>query len=293
MKSYHVPVLLNESITALSINPKGVYVDCTLGEAGHSYEIYSKLSNEGKLFSIDQDQSAIDYVKSKYSNELSSGNWILVRENFSKLSEIAKEHAISGIDGILMDLGLSSRQLEEPNRGFSYQRSQEKLDMRMSDKLGVTASDLINVLTQTELEKLFRVYGEERHARRIAIMLKKSDIKTVGDLTSLIYRVVPATHRREDSHHPARRVFQALRIAVNDELNALKTGLDSAYELLNKDGKLCIITFHSLEDRIVKEFFDKKVDENASMKHDVVVPSQEEIENNNRSRSAKLRILTK
>jgi 16S rRNA (cytosine1402-N4)-methyltransferase len=292
MKSYHVPVLLEESIVALNIKDSGTYIDCTLGEAGHSIEIYKKLNKNGKLLSIDQDQSAIDFVMETYSKELSGNNWKLARSNFSKLKHISKEFEIDVVDGILMDLGLSSRQLEEPNRGFSYQRTDENLDMRMSSDLGVTAYDLIKVLTEAELEKLFRVYGEERFARRIASQIKKTDIKTVGDLTSLIYRVVPATHRREDSHHPARRVFQALRIAVNDELNSLKEGLDMAYELLNKNGRLCVITFHSLEDRIVKEFFDK-MEVNGSKQLPVITPSEEEIAQNNRSRSAKLRVLEK
>ncbi|KKR06165.1 MAG: Ribosomal RNA small subunit methyltransferase H [candidate division WS6 bacterium GW2011_GWF2_39_15] len=289
MKSYHTPVLLTESIVALNIKPRGVYVDCTLGEAGHSFEIFKRLESQGKLISIDQDQSALSYVKEKYSKEIAQGNWIIVKGNFSNLKQICMDMQIEKVDGILMDLGLSSRQLEEEGRGFSYNTPSESLDMRMDTDLGVTADDLLKGLNATELEKLFRLYGEERFAKRIAIQIKKSDIKTVGDLTSLIYRVVPATKRREDSHHPARRVFQALRIAVNDEINALKKGLDEAYELLNSNGRLCVITFHSLEDREVKRFFENK----GAKDSQAVQPTPEEIEVNNRSRSAKLRVLEK
>lgn len=292
-KGYHVPVLLNECIESLNLKPEGKYIDCTLGEAGHSSKIYSKLSKEGILLSIDQDISAINFVKEKFAKELSEGNWIIKKGNFEKITQLTNEAGIKSVDGILMDLGLSSRQLEEKGRGFSYKNAEESLDMRMDNQMGVTALDLVKVLNATELEKLFRIYGEERFAKRIAIEIKRNDIQTVGDLTSLIYRVVPATSRREDSHHPARRVFQALRIAVNDEINVLKRGLDSAYELLNKGGRLVIITFHSLEDREVKRFFDDKSEKNNSKIFEVILPSTSEVEENNRSRSAKLRVLEK
>lgn len=290
MKSYHTPVMLNECIEGLNIKPNGTYIDGTLGEAGHSSEIAKRIGKNGVLISIDQDQSAIGYVEKTYSNELKVGNWKIVKGNFSNMKSLTGNIKV---DGILMDLGLSSRQLEEEGRGFSYKTGEEALDMRMDRELGVTALDLLNVLNATELEKLFRKYGEERFARRIAIQIKRSDIKTVGDLTSLIYRVMPVTSRREDSHHPARRVFQALRIAVNDEINALKKGLDEAYELLNKNGRLCIITFHSLEDREVKQFFEQKGETDNAKVFEVVIPSEKEIVENPRSRSAKLRILEK
>ncbi|MBI2356458.1 16S rRNA (cytosine(1402)-N(4))-methyltransferase RsmH [Candidatus Dojkabacteria bacterium] len=293
MKSYHTPVLLNECIEGLNIKEDGSYIDCTLGEAGHSYEIFKLLSKEGKLISIDQDQSAIDFVTETYPEDLKKGSWKIVKSNFTKIESVVKAEGLSGVDGVLMDLGLSSRQIEEIGRGFSYNANEETLDMRMDRELGVTAQDLLKVLSATELEKLFRLYGEEKFARRIAILIKKTDIKTVGDLTSLIYRVVPATSRRGDSHHPARRVFQALRIAVNDEINSLKEGLDQAYKLLNSKGRLCVITFHSLEDREVKRFFDEKSQLDGAKVLEVIAPSEEELERNNRSRSAKLRILEK
>lgn len=291
-KGYHIPVLLEEAVNSLKIDPKGTYIDCTLGEGGHSFEIVSNLNPEGKLLSIDQDDSAIEFVQKKYSELIDAGNWIIVKGNFENILSIATTNGIVKADGILMDLGISSRQLEEKGRGFSYMKEDEILDMRMNKDLSVSALDLITVLTVPELEKLFRTYGEERFSRKIAQEIKRTGVKTVGDLTSLIYRVVPATSRSKDSHHPARRVFQALRIAVNDEINSLRKGLDNAYELLNKGGRLSVITFHSLEEREVNLFFKKKVDL-GSIELPLILPSQQEILRNNRSRSAKLRVLEK
>lgn len=290
MKNYHTPVLLQESIAGLNIKTNGTYIDCTLGEAGHSFEIYSKLSTEGFLISIDRDDSALEYVNETYRKELEKGNWKLVKGNFASTIKTLNVKA----DGILMDLGLSSRQIDIPERGFTYMADWAPLDMRMDKDLAVTASDLLKVLTERELELLFRKYGEERFARKIAKEIKKrTDIENVGDLTSLIYKVVPATSRK-DSHHPARRVFQALRIAVNDELNSLKEGLDEAFEILQPKGRLCVITFHSLEDRIAKEFFKLKTEENKALTvGEVIVPTEKELELNPRSRSAKLRVLEK
>ncbi len=289
MKNYHTPVLLNESLEGLNIKPDGTYIDCTLGEAGHSFEIYKKLSNKGILISIDRDQNAIDFVSNTYEKELKKGNWRLVKSNFSNLKALNKK-----ADGILMDLGLSSRQIDIQERGFTYMKDEAPLDMRMDQDLSVTAKDLLKVLTEKELELLFRKYGEERFARSIAKEIKKrGNIEKVGDLTSLIYKVVPATSRK-DSHHPARRVFQALRIAVNDELNSLKQGLDEAFEILNSKGRLCVITFHSLEDRITKDFFKLKIEEGSAQEvGQLILPTEKEVQDNSRSRSAKLRILEK
>lgn len=294
MKSYHTPVLLKETVDALNIKPEGSYIDCTLGEAGHSIEILNRLSEKGKLLSLDQDDSAINYVTETYSEQLKRGNWIIKKSNFSKADQVANELQIEP-DGILMDLGLSSRQLESKGRGFSYHIDDEELDMRMDSELGVKASDLLKVLTESELEKLFRHYGEERFAGRIARLIKKSgNIETVGDLTSLIYKAMPVASRRKDSHHPARRVFQALRIAVNDELNSLKEGLEKTFKILNKNGRIAVITFHSLEDRIVKDLFNQKVQEGtAKQVGEVISPTEEEININNKARSAKLRTLEK
>jgi len=292
MKKIHIPVLLNESISSLSIDPRGFYIDCTLGDGGHSSEILKLLSKKGLLLSIDYDQHSIDFVKKYYPQQ---DNWIIKRENFSKIDEIVKE-----IDrepnGILMDLGLSSRQLENSyNRGFSYQEKNEPLDMRMDERLGVKAKDLIALLSIKQLSELFKDYGEEKYAKRIAKAIKNSEkeIETVGDLTRLIYRVVPAsTH---STKNPSRRVFQALRIVVNDELNSLKVGLNKSFKILKTKGRLSTITFHSLEDRIVKDFFNKQVRSKRGilLNSNVIAPTDTELEQNPRSASAKLRTIIK
>ncbi len=294
MKIIHVPVLLNETIESLNIQSNGFYIDCTLGDGGHSFEILKRLSPEGLLVSIDRDQHAIDFVKKYYKDSLAD-NWKLIRSNFSKIGDVVQRFDRRP-DGILMDLGLSSRQLEESHsRGFSYLESEEPLDMRMDEELGVKAKDLLVVLSEKELTRLFQVYGEERFAGRIAREIKKSieDINTVGDLTGLVYRVVPAAH--QSSKNPSRRVFQALRIAVNDELNSLKEGLDSSFEILKSSGRISVITFHSLEDRIVKEYFNSIAEsgKGSPLYKEIIAPTDNEIEKNPRSASAKLRVLIK
>jgi 16S rRNA (cytosine1402-N4)-methyltransferase len=243
--------------------------------------------------SIDRDQNAIEFVKEYYEIP---DNWILAQGNFTNIQKILVDEQIEREpNGVLMDLGLSSRQLEEShNRGFSYQELDEPLDMRMDTNLSVNALDLLKVLKVHELTKLFKVYGEERYAKPIAKAIKEdiSEIETVGDLTSLIYNVVPVA---SNNKNPSRRVFQALRIAVNDELNSLKEGLDKAFEILSTDGRLAVISFHSLEDRIVKEYFNEKdEDEKAEiLSKDPIQATKEEIESNPRSSSAKLRVLRK
>lgn len=294
MDRIHVPVLLKECIESLDVKPNGFYIDCTLGDGGHSFEIFKKLNSKGLLLSIDQDQYAIDFVKDYYKDHLRE-NWIIERSNFSKISELTKSLNRTP-DGILMDLGLSSRQLEySHNRGFSYQEENEPLDMRMDEQLGVKAKDLLVALPEKELSRLFLTYGEERYAKRIANAIKKeiADINTVGDLTRLVYRVVPAAH--QSSKNPSRRVFQALRIVVNDELNSLKLGLENSFKILNRNGRISVITFHSLEDRIVKDFFHNQVDSGSGvlLYKDVLAPTDEEIRENPRSASAKLRTLIK
>jgi 16S rRNA (cytosine1402-N4)-methyltransferase len=293
MDKIHVPVLLKESIQALNVKPEGFYIDCTLGDGGHSNKILSQLSSQGLLLSIDQDQNAIDFVKDYYDIP---SNWKIAQGNFANIQEIVKDHGIERKpDGILMDIGLSSRQLEKSDgRGFSYQEEDEPLDMRMDSNLSVNALDLLKVLKEHELTKLFKLYGEERYAKSISKAIKEniSEIETVGDLTSLIYNVVPVA---KSNKNPSRRVFQALRIAVNDELNSLKKGLDKAFEILSTNGRLVVISFHSLEDRIVKGFFNDKEDEEKgeNLSKSPIGPSQEEIERNPRSSSAKLRVLRK
>ena len=294
MEKIHLPVLLKETLEYLNITPEGFYVDCTLGDGGHSFEIFKKLTPKGLLLSIDQDQHAIDFVKGYYKEEIGN-NWHIKKSNFSKIENLLKEYDRKP-DGILMDLGLSSRQLEESyNRGFSYLEENEPLDMRMDEELGVKAKDLLVVLTEKDLTLLFLKYGEEKFARKIAKAIKQNitDINTVGDLTRLVYRVVPAAH--QSSKNPSRRVFQALRIAVNDELNSLKEGLDSSFKLLNSKGRICVISFHSLEDRIVKEYFNKLAESGQGLLlfKEIIAPTDEEVRINPRSASAKLRVIEK
>lgn len=293
-KKTHIPVLLEASLKMLNISEDGAYIDCTLGEGGHSFEIFKRLGEKGLLISIDQDQDAIEFVKKYYSDKIGT-NWQIVNSNFAKIGVVTQQILGSRkVDGILMDLGLSSRQLEAEKRGFSYLEEEQELDMRMDKNLGVRARDLLAVLTERELAQLFYRYGEERLAGRIASAIKKSqnEIVTVRDLIKIIYKVVPSNARRSDKH-PARRVFQALRIAVNDELNSLELGLKTGYELLADGGRMCVISFHSLEDRIVKEFFEKCEGENGDLVLESVAPSDDEIGFNPRSRSARLRTLEK
>ncbi|GAB4157492.1 MAG: 16S rRNA (cytosine(1402)-N(4))-methyltransferase RsmH [Candidatus Dojkabacteria bacterium] len=299
MQKYHIPVFLNEALHYLNIKPDGQYIDCTLGEGGHSYEIYKKLTN-GKLLSIDQDSSALAFVKEYYkevfvegaSSEKAKPEWILYNSNFAKLDQACKANQLNP-DGILMDLGLSSRQLEQ-YRGFSYREQEAPLDMRMDESLTVKAQDLLKVLTEGELTMLFQKYGEERFARQIAKQIKASryEITTVGELNQLILRAVPAALRQNEKN-PSKRVFQALRIAVNDELNSLKTAISKALTLLNPQGRLVIITFHSLEDSIVKDAF-AQAESTGGFKvltEKPIMPSEEELKQNSRAHSAKLRAI--
>ncbi|MHC1716864.1 MAG: 16S rRNA (cytosine(1402)-N(4))-methyltransferase RsmH [Candidatus Dojkabacteria bacterium] len=293
MDKIHIPVLLKETLDALDIKEDGFYVDCTLGDGGHSIEILKQLSPKGLMLSIDRDQNAIDFVK-EYYKESKQDNWIIVKSNFKDLAlHVSKTNRTP--DGILMDLGLSSRQLEESkDRGFSYLEENEPLDMRMDTDLGVTAKDLLNAFSDKELYYIFKTYGEEKYSYKIAKAIKKnvSDINTVGDLTRLIYKVMPAVSFNKN---PSRRVFQALRIVVNDELNSLQEGIDNSFKILNPNGRLAIISFHSLEDRIVKNFFLEKSrsGEGELLFKNHIAPTDEEERQNPRSASAKLRILRK
>lgn len=294
MKKIHIPVLLNETIKYLNIKKDGFYIDCTLGDGGHSIEIIKRLGPKGSLLSIDHDQYAIDFVKKYYKNQLAN-NWKIVKSNFSKIDSLVEEYPRKP-DGVLMDLGLSSRQLEHShNRGFSYQQENEPLDMRMDTQLGVSAKDLLIVLSEKELSTLFYKYGEEKFASKIAKEIKKNitNINTVGDLTRLVFRVVPAAH--QSSKNPSRRVFQALRIVVNDELNSLQVGLEKSFKLLNRKGRLCVISFHSLEDRIVKNYFNNLVEsgEAVLLTKEIIAPTDQEVRSNPRSASAKLRVIEK
>ncbi|WKZ31212.1 MAG: 16S rRNA (cytosine(1402)-N(4))-methyltransferase RsmH [Candidatus Dojkabacteria bacterium] len=292
--SYHTPVLLYESLELLNIKPDGFYLDATLGEAGHSRAILERLSSGGKLLSIDQDEEAIRYVRHNYQEQLLGGNWEIVQSNFAKVHEVLMNYNRK-LDGVLMDLGISSRQIEIEGKGISYHNQSDPLDMRMDDQLQVTAADLLNALTEQELEKLFRVYGEERYAKRIARIIKESPtpVQSVGELNTIISRAVPAT--KNSSKHPSRRVFQALRIAVNDELNSLKAGLEGSFTNLNSNGRLVVISFHSLEDRIVKEYFNQLAREGKGtlITKKPIVPTDTEVTQNPRSHSAKVRAIEK
>ncbi len=299
IKKTHTPVLLEKTIELLNIKENGTYIDGTLGEGGHSIEILQKLNENGKLISIDQDPESIKFIKKKYKELLKKENWIIVKSNFSKIDQIIEEKTEGDkIDGILLDLGLSSRQIEQESRGFTYQDETQNLDMRMNPELQVTASDLLNGLHKKELEKLLKTYGEERFNRRITERVMKyrenKKIEKVGELKKIIYKALPKQNlikQKKKGKDPARRTFQALRVAVNDELNILEITLQKSIKLLKKGGRIIVISFHSLEDKIVKEFMEnnEKIIREISYEE----ATKEEIEKNPRSSSAKLRALEK
>lgn len=249
MEFSHVPVLFGETIDSLNIQPGGTYVDGTAGGGGHSEAILKKLTT-GRLVSIDQDPDAIKAVQERLSVYPGS---IIIRGNFARMKELCAEHGITRADGVLLDIGVSSYQLDTPERGFSY-HSDAPLDMRMS-RQGESAADLVNSLSWQELAEIISRYGEDKCAARIAKGIvaarDRKPIETTLELADIIRESVPASVRREGGH-PARKTFQALRIAVNGELDRLKEGLEAAFELLSPGGRLAVITFHSLEDRIVK-----------------------------------------
>jgi 16S rRNA (cytosine1402-N4)-methyltransferase len=306
----HTTVLLKEAAEGLKINPQGIYVDCTLGGAGHSAYILSKLSDQGKLIAFDQDEMAIKHAKEKLSPY--GDKVIIIKSNFRYISEKLNEIGIESVDGILFDLGVSSPQLDTPERGFSYHHD-APLDMRMDQEAEITAYDIVNHWPYEELVKIFFQYGEEKFSKQIARKIEAArqtkPIKTTGQLVELIKEAIPAPARRSGGH-PAKRVFQAIRIAVNDELKAFEDALEQSIGLLNSGGRIAVITFHSLEDRICKTFF-KKNSEGPQIPPGIpivpdefkpkiklitkkpILPSEEEIQNNNRARSAKLRIAEK
>ena len=303
--SKHIPVLLNESIDGLNIKSSGIYVDLTLGRAGHSSVILSKLST-GKLIGVDQDEEAIE--ESRIILSKISSNFVLFHSNFKNIKSILSSLNIKGVDGILMDLGVSSPQFDEADRGFSY-RNDAPLDMRMNRSQNLTAYDIVNTYSENELFRIFRDYGEEKYAYSIAknIVKARSDkpIKTTFQLVDIIKASKPMKELKKVGH-PAKQVFQALRIETNDELNVLKETLISATEVLNSHGRLAVITFHSLEDKIVKSFFKSIAvkqgnrydlpDNNEECLYNLITtkaikPSEIELTNNHRSASAKLRII--
>ncbi|HMM00691.1 MAG TPA: 16S rRNA (cytosine(1402)-N(4))-methyltransferase RsmH [Bacilli bacterium] len=300
----HIPVLLSEVISGLNIRDGGIYVDLTLGRAGHSKEILKRIPH-GHLYGFDQDPEAL--TRSKEVLEKSGGNWTTIHANFAEAAEKLESLGINKVDGILMDLGVSSPQFDEADRGFSY-RYDALLDMRMDpSSMRPTAYDIVNTFSLEALTKIFRDYGEEKFAYSIAQNIirnrTKKPIVTTNDLVGIIKNSKPDSELRKKGH-PAKQTFQALRIAVNDELNVLRVALEKCIPLLNSGGRIAVITFQSLEDRIVKEVFknsavvigDKRnpfqtEKEYRLVNRKVIVPSQEEVLRNRRSTSAKLRIL--
>lgn len=250
MEFSHIPVLLNEAVDSLNIKPDGIYIDGTAGGGGHSAEILKRLGSNGKLISIDQDPTAIAAVTKRFQDDNRS---VIVQSNFSRMAQTASELDIYAVDGVLLDIGVSSVQLDTPERGFSF-HSNALLDMRMSQS-GKTAADLVNNLGYKELARIISLYGEEKFASSIASAIVKhrenEKIETTLQLAEIIKLAVPAAKRRDG--HPARKTFQALRIAVNGELDRLEEGLDAAFSILASGGRLSVITFHSLEDRITKK----------------------------------------
>ncbi|MDF2546900.1 MAG: rsmH [Anaerosolibacter sp.] len=310
MSFEHVSVLLHETIHGLNIKSTGVYVDGTLGGAGHASKICEKLDSNGTFIGVDQDQEALRVSGErlgKYSNKKH-----LVHSNFSNIKEVLDELGIPKIDGMIMDIGVSSYQLDEGSRGFSYMQD-APLDMRMDVTKDFSASDIVNEYDEEELTRIIYEYGEEKWAKRIANFIIKErnnkPIETTGELVEVIKKAIPAAARR-DGPHPAKRTFQAIRIEVNNELGILQQTIHDITERLNVGGRICIITFHSLEDRIVKNTFRDlstackcppeypicRCNGKASLKvitRKPILPSENELEINPRSRSAKLRIAEK
>lgn len=301
----HVPVLLNECINGLNINPKGIYVDCTLGRGGHSSQILSRLS-EGHLYCFDQDIEAIK--ESRERLEKIKPNFSIIHANFSKIKEKLNELGVKKVDGILFDLGVSSAQFDDGDRGFSY-RFDAKLDMRMNKDNSLTAYDIVNTYSLKDLTRLFKEYGEEKYSYQVALNIVKAreiaPIVTTFQLVEIIKKSLPMKALLNKGH-PAKQIFQALRIEVNGELTALEKGLRDALQMLNSGGRVVVITFNSLEDRIVKNIFKELTFEGEGSRYlplekkevayrlvnrKIILPSEEEIEANSRAKSAKLRMI--
>ncbi len=302
----HISVLLEESINGLNLKSDGVYVDCTLGYAGHSSYILKRIKR-GYLFAIDQDQDAIDYSKNKL-NEIGE-NFTIIKSNFSNLKVELQKRNIDYVDGFLFDLGVSSVQLDNADRGFSYHHD-APLDMRMNKEASLSAYNVVNEYSKNDLIKIFFEYGEEKYSKIIASNIvkyrEKKKIQTTLELVQIISDSLPMKAKRDK--HPARKVFQAIRIEVNHELDILEDSIKDALSMLNIDGRIAIITFHSLEDRIVKNVFKKYTEVDKKIKglpnipdnylpdfklvnKKPIEPSEDELKKNNRSRSAKLRII--
>ena len=306
----HVTVLLNEAVAGLNIRPDGTYVDATLGGGGHSSAILNQLTT-GRLYSFDQDQTAIRYNQQHLKKFIDDGRSILIEDNFRNLGTALAKNGVKSVDGIVYVLGVSSPQFDDAQRGFSY-KLDAPLDMRMNQQQALSAMNVVNEWPYEKLVKILYRYGEERFAKQIARKIERrresKPIKTTFELVDVIKEAIPAAARRHGGH-PAKKTFQAIRIAVNDELGALEDSLEQALELLNVGGRISVITFQSLEDRLVKTMFHEKVSLADELPPGLpvippemqpkfklinkkpILPSQEELANNHRAHSAKLRII--
>ncbi|MCQ2508304.1 MAG: 16S rRNA (cytosine(1402)-N(4))-methyltransferase RsmH [Dorea sp.] len=307
MEFKHVSVLLDETIKGLSIKPDGIYVDGTLGGGGHSLEVCKRLGAKGRIVGIDQDEAAIEAASLRLKDF--EDKVTIVRSNYCNMRSELQKLGIDKVDGIILDLGVSSYQLDTAERGFSYAQD-APLDMRMDRRQSMTARDIVNDYSEMDLCRVIRDYGEDKFAKNIAkhiVMARaKAPIETTGQLSDIIKAAIPMKFQKK-SGHPAKRTFQAIRIELNRELEVLRDTLDDMIDLLNPGGRLCIITFHSLEDRIVKSAFKKnedpcicpsdfpvcvcgRVSKGSIISRKPILPSEEELEYNSRSKSAKLRI---
>ena len=308
MEFKHKSVLLNETIENLNINPDGIYVDGTLGGGGHAYQVASRLSEKGRLIGIDQDADAIAAAGERLKE---FGDKItIIRSNYANMKEELHRIGVEKVDGIVLDLGVSSFQLDTPERGFTYRDENAPLDMRMDDRQSLTAKDIVNGYSEMDLYRIIRDYGEDKFAKNIAKHIvqerAKKPIETTGELTEIIRASIPMKVQVTGGH-PAKRTFQAIRIELNKELEVLQNNLDDMIDLLNPGGRICIITFHSLEDRIVKTNFKRnenpctcpsdfpvcvcgKKSKGKVVTRKPILPSEEELEVNSRSKSAKLRV---
>lgn len=312
MEFKHETVLLHETVDGLDIKPDGVYVDCTLGGAGHAQYLLEQLGPQGHLYAFDQDMTAINNAKLKLADYVERGQVTFIHQNFRHLKQALEDLGIGQVDGIYYDLGVSSPQLDVAERGFSYGQ-EARLDMRMNQEQALSAYEVVNDWPYEDLVHILYRYGEEKFAKRIARAIEERraqrPIETTTELAEIVKTAIPAATRRTGGH-PAKRSFQAIRIAVNDELGAVEDSLEQALTLLKPEGRISVITFHSLEDRLVKQLF-KEVSQGpevprglpvlpgqmqapfALVNRKPIVASPEELEANNRSRSAKLRILRK
>ncbi|MBD5509717.1 MAG: 16S rRNA (cytosine(1402)-N(4))-methyltransferase RsmH [Lachnospiraceae bacterium] len=305
----HYSVLLQETITNLNIKANGVYVDGTLGGGGHALEVAKRLSKGGRLFGIDQDDAALQAAEERLSAY--QDRVTLVRSNYCNIREALAQYGVEQVDGIVLDLGVSSYQLDTEERGFSY-RFDTKLDMRMDRRQTLTAQTIVNQYTEQELYRIIRDYGEEQFAKNIAKHIvrfrEEKPIETTGELNEIIKAAIPAKMRQNG--HPSKRTFQAIRIECNRELEVLRDSLDTMIEMLAPEGRLCIITFHSLEDRLVKAAFKRsespctcppefpvcicgKKPQGRAVTKKPILPTEEELRENSRSKSAKLRVFEK